>query len=673
MSYRVKNTRNEGSYDKLEVEPFRPRSELGEIPDTKKVQSELVLLSKEEGLFRSYTKYRISLYQEKGGVDVSFRLWQGYDYNEAQMALGNLKRTLTALLDSGTVLLTRPLLKEIVVPAPMAPEEIPSCLVDVMDRHPDAHPEWFNLIQTLANSPDPPPTDKASRKEYLAHLKSKLKLAQDSTIDQALGHSLPTQFVALLDVSDKAEDEEDSKRIWTQFRRGTLTAQDSQAVDKTRTWLMDAVEKQHLKSSLYLVFGRINTNDKHPSTGDTALHIAVCHGNLTLVRLLLAYQADPTIPNANGETPIDAAEKLPDPGQREDIKAALKAIQDRREKARSFYQQNCKLPEKKNSADVFLLSLDGGGMRAVIMCHILAAIESRMKELCSSAKSLRSYFDYFAGTSSGAIVQALLLFENLQIKFAGIHLYKFMNDVFCCSKSDRSDQLKQYITNKVGEDTVMSDLQDGKFIVTSTIANISPNKLHLMTSYGEARDGQKGPKERKVWEALTASAAAPTYFPAFGDFLDGGLMANNPTLPVMAEIFEQAKKDGKNVKIGCVLSLGTGYLHPPEMVENYEVFVPGFTVDIFKKLAKCSIGLLNLLDHFVEQTTQSDGECVHQAKSWCQSIGAEYFRFSPPLNEDVAPDMNNAEELVSLLFEAELYILEKYEKIDRAAKIILSK
>ena len=122
MSYRVKNTRNEDSYNKLEVEPFRPRSELGEIPDTKKVQSKLVLLSK-EGWFRSYTKFRISLYQEKGGVDVSFRLWQGYDYNEAQMALGNLKRTLTALLDSGTVLLTRPLLKEIVIPAPMAPED----------------------------------------------------------------------------------------------------------------------------------------------------------------------------------------------------------------------------------------------------------------------------------------------------------------------------------------------------------------------------------------------------------------------------------------------------------------------------------------------------------------------------------------------------------------------
>ena len=313
-------------------------------------------------------------------------------------------------------------------------------------------------------------------------------------------------------------------------------------------------------------------------------------------------------------------------------------------------------------------------MRAVVICHILAAIENRMKELCSSsAKPLQSYFDYFAGTSSGAIVQALLLFENMQIKFAGKHLYKFMNDVFCCSKSDRSDQLKQYITDKVGEDTVMSDLQDGKFIVTSTIANVSPNKLHLMTSYSEARDGQKGPRERKVWEALAVSAAAPTYFPAFGDFLDGGLMANNPTLPAMAEIFEQAKKDGKNVKVGCVLSLGTGYLHPPEMVENYEVFVPGFAVDIFKNLAKSSIGLLNLLDHFVEQTTQSDGECVRQAKSWCQSIGAEYFRFSPPFNEAVAPDIKSTKKFVSLLYEAELYILEEYEKIDQAAKVILSK
>ena len=41
-----------------------------------------------------------------------------------------------------------------------------------------------------------------------------------------------------------------------------------------------------------------------------------------------------------------------------------------------------------------------------------------------------------------------------------------------------------------------------------------------------------------VWQAARSSGAAPTYFRAFGRFLDGGLMANNPTLDLLTEIHD---------------------------------------------------------------------------------------------------------------------------------------
>ena len=44
--------------------------------------------------------------------------------------------------------------------------------------------------------------------------------------------------------------------------------------------------------------------------------------------------------------------------------------------------------------------------------------------------------------------------------------------------------------------------------------------------------------EQFVWQAARSSGAAPTYFRAFGRFLDGGLMANNPTLDLLTEINE---------------------------------------------------------------------------------------------------------------------------------------
>ena len=44
--------------------------------------------------------------------------------------------------------------------------------------------------------------------------------------------------------------------------------------------------------------------------------------------------------------------------------------------------------------------------------------------------------------------------------------------------------------------------------------------------------------EQLIWEAARASGAAPTYFRGYGAYLDGGLIANNPTLDVLTEIHE---------------------------------------------------------------------------------------------------------------------------------------
>lgn len=46
------------------------------------------------------------------------------------------------------------------------------------------------------------------------------------------------------------------------------------------------------------------------------------------------------------------------------------------------------------------------------------------------------------------------------------------------------------------------------------------------------------PLEQLVWRAARSSGAAPTYFRPMGRFLDGGLLANNPTLDAMSEIHQ---------------------------------------------------------------------------------------------------------------------------------------
>lgn len=47
--------------------------------------------------------------------------------------------------------------------------------------------------------------------------------------------------------------------------------------------------------------------------------------------------------------------------------------------------------------------------------------------------------------------------------------------------------------------------------------------------------------EQLVWRAARSSGAAPTYFRPMGRFLDGGLLANNPTLDAITEIHRYYK------------------------------------------------------------------------------------------------------------------------------------
>ncbi len=652
--------------------------------DEQQVTCRVMLLSKAgEGwtlkLPKNY-KYRVVVKIEKKTADqISYQLFSGNDYSTTKDAFNRINKTLTPLIEDGSLYLTKDLLKQIIQPEPLLPDFIGPHLIEVMEKEPGVHGDWRYVIQKL--TAEKTPKSESKEESGLASLKRKFQNKKEtsskdnpplkkslSTLQDELAAS--THLVCVPKIASKLTDDETSEEVWTLFRKGTLRARNR---DQNKTWLIEATEKQYLKSCLKLILSSvIDINDKHPSTGDTALHIAVRSGNLIMVKLLLAYQADSSIPNARRETPYDAALKM-EGSKAKEIVNELDKIKNLKAAAKSYFSQNNKLSKKKNSSDIFLLSLDGGGMRSVIMCHILTAIDSRMKELCPSCKPLQSYFDYIAGTSAGAIVGGLLLYADVDVPLAGMYLYKFMFDVFCSQKTGRSKKLKGFITEIVGEDKVMSEVKNGNnLIVTTTLANVSPNRLHLMTSYGEARDNQLGPDSRKVWEALVASAAAPTYFPAFESFLDGGLMSNNPTLPAMTDIVLRNKKQAKKPKIACVLSLGTGYAEP-QVVDNYEVYVPGFTKDVLKNLFQSSMALCSLLTHFVEQTTQSNGEVVREAEAWCDSTGSLYYRLSPPLKEDVAPDIKSTEKFISLIYETELYILQQYSIIDNVAKVILTK
>ena len=109
-------------------------------------------------------------------------------------------------------------------------------------------------------------------------------------------------------------------------------------------------------------------------------------------------------------------------------------------------------------------------------------------------------------------------------------------------------------------------------------------------------------------------------------------MANNPTLDAMTEIFQQGIKEGKNARLGLVFSIGTGE-PPSEKLGDVGVAVPRLKTilhDVFH-IGKTVSGLVNLIKQFITQSTQSSGQEVIRAESWCATMDTPYVRLSPPL------------------------------------------
>ena len=146
----------------------------------------------------------------------------------------------------------------------------------------------------------------------------------------------------------------------------------------------------------------------------------------------------------------------------------------------------------------------------------------------------------------------------------------------------------------------------------------------------------KKPDQQTVWRAARSSGAAPTYFRQSGRYIDGGLIANNPTLDILTEIHElntalqYTDKSAEVQRVGLVVSLGTG--DPPvEKVDNVDLFRP----DSILSVPSLMYGMSNMGRLLVDQASSSLNRVVDRARAWCSMTGIAYYRLSPLLASDI--------------------------------------
>ncbi|MDP3469106.1 MAG: patatin-like phospholipase family protein [Daejeonella sp.] len=228
-----------------------------------------------------------------------------------------------------------------------------------------------------------------------------------------------------------------------------------------------------------------------------------------------------------------------------------------------------------------ILSIDGGGIRGLIPGQILVALEKKLQQKSKDPQArIATYFDFFAGTSTGGILTCLLLCPDEQDpekpKFSAeeaVDLYKRYGDkIFRVSFLSKLLNYKSLFSEKYSashlEEVLLTYFRNKRLSellkpCLITAYDIQERKTHFFASHDYARKGDGGDFYLK--DVCRATSAAPTYFEAAlvksisgvsYPMIDGGIFANNPSLCAYSEVRNSA--GDPSAKDMLILSLGTG-------------------------------------------------------------------------------------------------------------------
>jgi patatin-like phospholipase/acyl hydrolase len=306
-----------------------------------------------------------------------------------------------------------------------------------------------------------------------------------------------------------------------------------------------------------------------------------------------------------------------------------------------------------------ILSLDGGGIRGLVTAIMLESLEKQIKKR-APRKQLRDCFDLIAGTSSGSLI-ACGISHGLQI--SEIRNFYSLNSQYPQKifPESKFNLVFQGIVNRFSRGS-SQPLYNGKgledvlkYLFKKDTFSQLPIQT-LVTSYdvynGQAvvfNSRQEECQTLPIWEVCRASAAAPVAFPAHVlknikflkywqqqgyqltvnnpkdnqeciPLIDGGLVANNPTLCAIAEAIKNEQHLSNIVvsSFGCgqkkVKSIG---VQQAQESGAFEWIYPLKSIPLLETFFE---GSSDAIDHISQHLIKRDDQ--------------HYFRFQPSFTEN---------------------------------------
>lgn len=276
-----------------------------------------------------------------------------------------------------------------------------------------------------------------------------------------------------------------------------------------------------------------------------------------------------------------------------------------------------------------ILALDGGGIRGVLSATILERLEA-------DCPGFLDKVDMFAGTSTGGILALGLaaglsptrvreMYETSGKKVfaqtplrAALGLEKIDQWV----QADYSNRpLHQTLSEQFGSMT-LGDLKKSVLVVSFDLDNKLTGhpqrqwKAKIFNSLGQDPD-----RKEKVVDVALRTSAAPTYFPVYQGFVDGGTVANNPSMCAVAQAISRSKNGGRQSQRNIrLLSVGTG--NNPRYVEVGD--------------QQGNWGYIQWIPHLIDLLLDGSVDLVnYQCR---QMLGEKYLRLNPVVYEPMALD-----------------------------------
>lgn len=339
---------------------------------------------------------------------------------------------------------------------------------------------------------------------------------------------------------------------------------------------------------------------------------------------------------------------------------------------------------------ITILSLDGGGIRGIITCIILRYIEEQLQIHDKPGAKLGDYFDLVAGSSTGALIAAVLLCpdENRKAKHSvqkGLELYAEKgNGIFQVSFWEKLLNPYGLFNKKISQCILEKNLTDffGKLELKELI------KPCLITSYDienrraklfNSWDANISTNNFFMKDICRATSAAPTYFSPvqiksmYGQIfslIDGGMFANNPALCAYAEarkipfaevLKTHQKPNYPSVSDMILVSIGTG------------VEAQSYSYNTLHKAGK--IGWVNpIIDILLSSNAETvDYQLCQMYKTLGQKHQKNYYRINPSL-KNASPVMDNVRRAnIENLIQAGLsYIDNNRETLNQIAQKLIA-